>query len=630
MQHLTSRAAALCFALAAIAPSTTSAQETASRRVEIRFTPTARASIALWIESEDGSVFRTVRLTEAVSVRGIGNRPGAMQMNGGYRWPYGRREGALPVWGHRRIAAGGEPFPRVIFNGRRSEGNASSAGSAGEPRNTRDEYYCLSFNRELSGRDALDAMSCASVFMSNKGRYATEEDVAAGYAEPFEEVGGAAMMRSMDTTSIYPPRRDVVPCEGPACGDHDDVGAFAEDARRIMPEIDAVTMATLMGELPTTIVFDVPPDWENGAYVVYAEVHVEGDWNDAHNGEVYPTPTGPSGMWDYWAVQYGYPYRGQPSVVYRVPFTLGPAGGTWAASQPSGYGALHGEDGAIRPLDGTIIDDPAGAPGSGADRLRGPGERLGVTVPQWDICSQAEPPPECGRECTPGDDTCGRDLVCGPDFACVGLCDVPMSPGAVPDLEVLEHTDEKNAHHWATLRFRVPDSPRRLARYEVRVGTAPIVDQASFERALPAVQANIERTELVVPVEGAPGELIELEFGGMSPETTYYVAVRAIDECNAPGPIGAAEITTTPIFFTTVSPCFVATAAWGTPMAAEIGALRRFRDRHLRTNAIGRAFVSSYERWGPAAADWIREGETRRSVARAALAPFVAVARWLD
>ncbi|MCZ7680715.1 MAG: hypothetical protein M5U28_18875 [Sandaracinaceae bacterium] len=58
-----------------------------ARRVELHFTPTARAQIAIWIESEDGARFATVRLTEAVAYRGIGNRTGALQMNSGYRWP---------------------------------------------------------------------------------------------------------------------------------------------------------------------------------------------------------------------------------------------------------------------------------------------------------------------------------------------------------------------------------------------------------------------------------------------------------------------------------------------------------------------------------------------------------------
>ena len=73
--------------------------------IELRFTPTRFAQIAVWLESADGERFATVRLTEAVARRGIGNRPGASQMNSGFHWPYGRREGVLPVWASRRVSA---------------------------------------------------------------------------------------------------------------------------------------------------------------------------------------------------------------------------------------------------------------------------------------------------------------------------------------------------------------------------------------------------------------------------------------------------------------------------------------------------------------------------------------------
>jgi hypothetical protein len=62
-------------------------------------------------------------------------------------------------------------------------------------------------------------------------------------------------------------------------------------------------------------------------------------------------------------------------------------------------------------------------------------------------------------------------------------------------------------------------------------------------------------------------------------------------------------VTTTAITFTTVSPCFVATAAYGSPLAAEVGTFRRFRDRHLMNNALGRAFVDAYYEVGPHAAE---------------------------
>src|SRR5687768_13392138 len=114
--------------------------EATSCGIELRFTPAPRAQMAIWIERADGTFMGTVRLTQAVGLYGIGNRPGATQMNSGFRWPYGRREGVLPVWAHRRAsAAGAQPFRRVIFQDRRTEGLASRTSND----HSRDDYYCL-------------------------------------------------------------------------------------------------------------------------------------------------------------------------------------------------------------------------------------------------------------------------------------------------------------------------------------------------------------------------------------------------------------------------------------------------------------------------------------------------------
>jgi hypothetical protein len=258
------------------------------------------------------------------------------------------------------------------------------------------------------------------------------------------------------------------------------------------------------------------------------------------------------------------------------------------------------------------------------------GERLRVTVPAWNVCEQPEPPPECGRECMPGDDACGASLICGPDYTCVGVCDVPMMPDAIDDLSAVPHPDVKQSHHWAHLSFHVPSSPRRIVRYELRVGTSPIVDEASFERALPAVEPRIERVQLTVPTDGQSGDPVDLDFGGLIPETSYWVAIRAVDQCNAKGPIAVAQVTTTKIHFTTVSPCFVATAAYGSALAPRVAVLRRFRDRHLMTNALGRAFVRAYYALGPYAADVIRDEPALRAATRTALRPLIALADWLD
>jgi hypothetical protein len=72
--------------------------------------------------------------------------------------------------------------------------------------------------------------------------------------------------------------------------------------------------------------------------------------------------------------------------------------------------------------------------------------------------------------------------------------------------------------------------------------------------------------------------------------------------------------------------CFVATAAYGTPLNERVETLRRFRDQRLATSEFGRSLVSLYYRVSPPAAEWIAKREWARLLARAALAPVVVLA----
>ncbi|MEI6214606.1 MAG: CFI-box-CTERM domain-containing protein [Desulfuromonadales bacterium] len=75
--------------------------------------------------------------------------------------------------------------------------------------------------------------------------------------------------------------------------------------------------------------------------------------------------------------------------------------------------------------------------------------------------------------------------------------------------------------------------------------------------------------------------------------------------------------------------CFIATAAWGTPLADQVISLQLFRDTHLIKNEYGRLFVSLYYRVSPPIADIIRRDALLRTMVRAVLKPIVFAVKFM-
>lgn len=69
--------------------------------------------------------------------------------------------------------------------------------------------------------------------------------------------------------------------------------------------------------------------------------------------------------------------------------------------------------------------------------------------------------------------------------------------------------------------------------------------------------------------------------------------------------------------------CFIATAAYGTPLAQEISLLRRFKDEHLARYRVGRTFVSTYYHLSPPVAEFIGRRPCLRAITRAVLRPII-------
>jgi len=368
------------------------------------------------------------------------------------------------------------------------------------------------------------------------------------------------------STSLYPPRADLVrdePYDSPSV-----------DMYAALNPFDAVAQATPVGGTPAQITWSIPSSLPDGDYVLFVEVGQAFDYNATYNPTSYPAPMGlPYGG-------YGKPYRGQPSIVYSAPFALGATDSSGQAASYTGYGDPDGTSGVLNPPDATItIDTPA----SGASRLAvipGTSDRLEVAAQN---ISDMTPP---------------------------GL------PAGLVPLAVTSST--------VTLRFTAPGDDGytggNVAGYDVRVRTVDAMTPDNFDDP----QSSKVLASLAIASPGSP-ETVELD--GLLPETDYWVGIRAYDMCHNDGDIAIVHVTTAARAAGYVDACFVATAAYGSRMAADVEPLRRFRDRALEASALGELAVETYYTFGPAVARVIAGSELLRASARDVLAPVVARVR---
>jgi len=76
--------------------------------------------------------------------------------------------------------------------------------------------------------------------------------------------------------------------------------------------------------------------------------------------------------------------------------------------------------------------------------------------------------------------------------------------------------------------------------------------------------------------------------------------------------------------------CFIATAAYGSPLAPQVRHLRTFRDRYLVPYPLGHWFVELYYRYSPPLAEVLRQHDDLRAVVRTGLQPLIAFVKFAN
>jgi hypothetical protein len=534
--------------------------------------------IAIWLESVPpagdppaarGSYLADILVTARTASFGIGNRPGNGQFGSSPRFPYGARDGVLPVWAFAR----GEPYPLLVMQ----NGNQDSFGWH-ESWSSRENFFC----KPMMLSQMVDAVSCPSqTFSSDKGMF---------------DVGGKK--------SLYPPRHDVAAsaCEAidsPDCvklADLDDVAA-----------ISAATPNPYVLSAPYAGMWPVPGGLPDGDYWVFVEVNKQYDNDTTQNGPctaAAPLRDASSGFCtahpavldDMGLTADGYGIGnnfGQPSIVWAAKITI-EAGVTHTAlaDEYLGYGPWdHPADRpawgdaswnrGIHPPDGSI----SMTPGSGGHRL---------------------------AEITDADGT-WRFKVTSTEC---GSCELAVSPPPIDDLKAVALDGDLVEVSFTQVGFgQIP-----VAQYQIKYLLGDRMDAQDFATANPG--------PMITPA--APGTKASFQLGqheGIQAQRSFMIGVRAVGDCMRASELRVVQVVTPRKKFATIEGCFIATAAFGSELEPEVETLRGFRDRYLQTVAPGRALVRLYYGASPALARAIATGESLRAGVRALLRPVVGMAR---
>ncbi len=563
--------------------------------------PDLPPQIAIWIAKPDGSFVDTLMVTNLVGLLGIGNRPGTWRHASNYRFPYGKRIMALPVWAHQR----GKLYDNLIIQDFKQSDRENMELWLGfhELVSSREPYFCRPLSQQ-EGAAAVDAVSCPSPnFNSAKGRAVRAGDTRSGDTDP------------PPLKTYYPPRNDIKTVSRQDCDDSGQqsnmnclaaVRGFAD-----VNDLDAVATATPPYGRTFTKSWTVPTDLPDGDYMIWVEVGKEFDNNSSFNFVSLTDPQlSDAGLKNN---------IGQPAVVYSVPIRIDRKQGfQGSASDITGYGAWDGKTGILNPPDNKI----GNLPGSGRGRL------LLISQPSIVVgdpplsghvlVSTTAPPPikpsppidaQAAMDTAP--DAIPVDAPAPPD-AVAGAVAIPVCAVNSAEVQGLSAPKDAVAAESARVSFQEPFALTDVDEYEIRFWEGDDQTDTAYKSGLPTSPEP----------RGQPGGNRSVALKPLQNLTTYTMGIRPTGACGD-GVIKYFTFTTPVKTFVQLSGCFIATAAYGTSMAVEVEALRRARNLSRDASSFITTIVDLYERSSPPIASLVRDNDSLRALARVALAPIV-------